>query len=353
MAKIFQYFPIEEIRSRLNLNQGVFRNLPSDLLALAFIPEYPPAGLVDNDFLNELQRRYGYRNYEIFEFFGDSVLDFIVVKMITEYPQITSSGFGSRIKSSIVNNKNLSCLLKEKSLCQYALAKPPANKPYKPCADIFEAIIGILYFWLDRQKINPIPVIEQWLNDTFDIKTQIGNEVMNRPQASCRLKRIRKEKEKRQIINVKNPEIIQTLQYWRNERQNFSPQWQKLRTDGWLVALDLMYKLNILPSNRILDIINLVRPNLNKIRNNLPNDSKEIEKIFTELLPGVDPELWESLPLNRQILINYLDWIDSGQQQVLVPVLNLLKHNQPNLNLPQEINNPLDIINYFLDNTDF
>lgn len=353
MARIFEYFPIEEIKTRLNLNQGIFRNLPSDLLALAFIPEYPPAGLVSNNFLNQLQTKYGYRNYEIFEFFGDAVLDFIVVKMITENPQITSSGFGSRIKSSIVNNKNLTCLMREKSLCQYALSPPPDNKPWKPCADTFEAIIGVLYFWLDKQKINPIPVIEEWLNETFDIRNQIINEIMSKPQMTCRLRRIRREREERKIINVKDQNIIKLLQYWKDQRQSFTTEWQKLRTDGWLVALDLAYRLSILSSNRLSDVINLVRSELNKIRNNIPNDPNEIAKIFQSLLPGVEPELWESLPLNRQVLINYLDWIDNGQAEVLVPVLNLLKFKQPNINLPKEINSPLDIINYFLDNTEY
>lgn len=344
MTDIVTRLPINEIRQKLNLDKGIFKNIPDDLILLAFLPEHPPPGLVSNQLLNNLQRKYGYNNYEFFEFFGDSVLDFIVVRMMTRYPQINNPDIGTRTKQNIVKNSNLDCMLRNRTVCAYALEKGP-----KACANIFEAIVGILYFWLDQQKMDTLNILEEWLDSSFNIKGQIIEQIKgNSPTCKKPRSRPKPEPEIPEII-VKNKELIFDLKYWKDQKQSVTKKWENLAKTGWPVASDLGYRLKIFPSKKEEDIANLVQSEIDKIKRSTPDNVNNIIKIFQRLLPGVDRELWESLRPTKQVLLNYLDWLETGDIERLAPILNLWKSSNKDIILPDEINSPLDVVNYFLD----
>ena len=126
---------------------------------------------IKNYFIRQLFTRksysvqYGGENSEIFEFIGDKVLDFYVVKIISEqfgamnlnceYSLRLDEGQFTTIKSRLVNNKSLAKIIDEWDIAKYiAVGKcdiaNEIDKEEKVKADLFEAILGaiaIQYKW--------------------------------------------------------------------------------------------------------------------------------------------------------------------------------------------------------------
>lgn len=116
-------------------------------------------------FLEQLFTRKSYsvqnggENNEIFEFIGDKVLDFYVVKIITErYGALTmncefsfrvNEGRFTTVKSDIVNNKALAKIIDEWGIAKYIVVGKcdvanEIDKEEKVKADLFEAILGAI-----------------------------------------------------------------------------------------------------------------------------------------------------------------------------------------------------------------
>ena len=142
---------MEEIREKLLLDVGVWVDLPDELISLAFKQESFP----------NIKREYKVDNRQLYEFFGDSVLQLLVSKILLETekgPDLTP-GTATEGRSLLVRNSTLKCLLDMKGLCYDS-----GDKYY---ADCFEALIGIMYWWALKNVENPLEKIEQWLEDNF------------------------------------------------------------------------------------------------------------------------------------------------------------------------------------------
>lgn len=99
-----------------------------------------------------------YNINERYEFIGDTILDFITVNMIIRNVDVPQ-GDMDKIKSRVVKNETLSCLMKNEYQCSDI-------KDTNLCADRFESIIGAMYKWLSiNQKlgINATRLIEEYL----------------------------------------------------------------------------------------------------------------------------------------------------------------------------------------------
>lgn len=103
--------------------------------------------------------QHGGENNEIFEFIGDKVLDFYVVKFIAErfgamnlnceYSLRINEGHFTTVKSEIVNNKSLAKIIDEWDIAKYiAVGKcdivNEIDKEEKVKADLFEALLGAI-----------------------------------------------------------------------------------------------------------------------------------------------------------------------------------------------------------------
>lgn len=118
--------------------------------------------------------QHGGENNEIFEFIGDKVLDFYVVKFIAErlgamslnceYSLRLNEGSFTTVKSDIVNNKSLAKIIDEWDIAKYlAVGKcdiaNEIDKEEKVKADLFEAILGaiaIQYKWNPKVLENAV-----------------------------------------------------------------------------------------------------------------------------------------------------------------------------------------------------
>lgn len=126
---------------------------------------FKKAGYVPRASLNQAFTRssyssqYGGRDNEELEFIGDSVLNFYVVKILTDR-------FGSRdndhyfcirlnyhkidqLKKQLVSNENLARIIDELEFAQYLIVgktdiQNEIDKQIKPKADLFEAILGAI-----------------------------------------------------------------------------------------------------------------------------------------------------------------------------------------------------------------
>lgn len=89
-------------------------------------------------------------NYERMEFFGDSILNFIISEALCKQFPSASEGQLSRLRSSLVKGKTLAKIAREIDLSEHLVMSPPEMKRggFKRdsvLADSFEAIIGAIY----------------------------------------------------------------------------------------------------------------------------------------------------------------------------------------------------------------
>jgi len=101
--------------------------------------------------------------YERLEFFGDSILGYIIAKyMYKRYPD-QSEGFLSKMRTKIVNGKMLGYLSECIGFSKFALISKQiedinGRKNYKIMEDILEAFIGALFI-----DSNNIDIVEKWI----------------------------------------------------------------------------------------------------------------------------------------------------------------------------------------------
>lgn len=90
---------------------------------------------------------YGYESNEKLEFFGDSILSFIVSeKLYLNYAK--NEGELSSVRSSLVSAQNLSMIIDKMDIFKYYLANSQIvkmNMPVNVKADLFESILGAIY----------------------------------------------------------------------------------------------------------------------------------------------------------------------------------------------------------------
>ncbi len=176
------YNIILKVRRALGLNVAPWNQIPDYLLLVAFVhPDTTKHKLLAEDIQKHMQETYGLVNYESFEFLGDRILEVVVTNMMLEDYILTGTpGFFTQTKAALVKNASLECYMQSKDLCKCIIGvKTPTTKQ---CADIFEAIIGIMFYHLNNSGYGytSINYIESWLNSEFDLRGRMYNVVVGR-----------------------------------------------------------------------------------------------------------------------------------------------------------------------------
>ena len=154
---IFHYPLIEEI--------------DDDLILLSIIE---PQSLLNKSLKDRLTKKYQSENYDRLEFLGDAVLELLISDLLFK-KGLSEVGKMSQMRSVIVRNVSLICLMNDKTLCNI---NAPINKS---CADIFESIVGAVYIHLNQYEVNPIKIMTQWLIDIWNID-YIIDDIIDHPK---------------------------------------------------------------------------------------------------------------------------------------------------------------------------
>ncbi|WP_392535587.1 ribonuclease III family protein [Nostoc sp. C117] len=88
------------------------------------------------------------RQYEVLEFFGDSVLGFVVSEYLVQRFTIDRPGWFTEVKSKLVEDKNLSLIARGLNLGAIVTIPNTSSKEQitdRVVADILEALIGAIY----------------------------------------------------------------------------------------------------------------------------------------------------------------------------------------------------------------
>lgn len=125
---------------------------PQKKLPLRFRkPELLDAALHHPSYRNENPPRPELQNFDRLEFFGDSVLNYVICRKIFKIFPEADEGMLSRLRSILVSRRILSRISKELRLTKFIrLGKSLQNQPEflksKVFADTFEALIAAYYF---------------------------------------------------------------------------------------------------------------------------------------------------------------------------------------------------------------
>ena len=145
------------VRETLINKYDAIKNMPDDLLLVA----------LTSPNTNNKMTKYGSADYERLEFLGDAVLELIVSDIIFDEYSLKDPGELSAFKSRLVRNSTLYCMMNDKKLCNPILSK-------KRCADMFESILGAIYYYLKQIKYKQIlEFIRLWLIIEWNFDTTI------------------------------------------------------------------------------------------------------------------------------------------------------------------------------------
>ncbi len=164
---------IEKLRELVINHYIELINIPDDLLLLALSKLPRDKSLIT---------KYGSSDYNRLEFLGDAVLDLIVADVLFHNFSITTSKELSIMRSKMVQNISLTCLSEHKGLCDLII---PYRHGDKDCADVFEALIGAIYYYLKPTYNNPLEFILYWLNKEFNFSAIIDYLLINIDDNVC------------------------------------------------------------------------------------------------------------------------------------------------------------------------
>lgn len=177
----------DRIRQKTNLNYGIWRDLPDELLLLAFIPR----GATIPDELRELlEREYENVDYEVFEFFGDAVLELLVTQIMFELGSITRLSDYHRFRQEIVKNLTLLCFMQQKYLCEeiieFDTRQGDEYDDWKTCADSLEALLGVLYYYAYyiRSDREAFILVSEYFRQNWTLQEVIAN-LMDTGRTQC------------------------------------------------------------------------------------------------------------------------------------------------------------------------
>lgn len=134
-----------------------------------------------------LLENYGMIHHEKFEFYGDRIISAINATqlLVNDYHSI------GKIINIAGQNKVFICLMKNKNLCRGFFHNKPLRG--KSCADTFEAIIGLLYWYLEKtygSRFDTLQYVEQWLNSARNPDKILSEVANNRPACIPKNKQI-------------------------------------------------------------------------------------------------------------------------------------------------------------------
>jgi 23S rRNA maturation mini-RNase III len=173
----------QRIKNILGLNGDVWAALDNDLLLLAFIRGPSPH---IKDLLGRLGRKYNQTSVGVPAYLGDAVLEIIATMYLFEAFIITNNsksrrkkveeGTLSQYREALVKNATLFCHMERKNLCD-EIINPPRNPNVKVCADLVEAIVGVLFYYLHylQHLPNALSIIHDWFKQTFYVDESLAS----------------------------------------------------------------------------------------------------------------------------------------------------------------------------------
>jgi len=147
---------------------NVFKYFPDvdlDLVELAMTDKQPMGNNRNfNSLIDILDAKYGVRksklNNSTLAFYGDTVLDMIVVDRIRDWYGINvSSSKLTFVRKEMVSNQKLLMFSRELDICCSIFGKCNGDqklKSHNSCTESMEAIIGVLYFQYGIQSLYDI-----------------------------------------------------------------------------------------------------------------------------------------------------------------------------------------------------
>ncbi|MCC5636859.1 ribonuclease III [Nostoc sp. CHAB 5844] len=128
-------------------------------------------GFIPNN-LTEYRNAITLRKYQVLEFFGDSILGFVVAEyLVSNFRIIGKSGWFTKVKSNVVNDKNLSDIAKRINLKSIILIPSTSSIEQitdRVLADVIEALISAIY--LDQGLDKCTQIVFKLLNlDKIDV----------------------------------------------------------------------------------------------------------------------------------------------------------------------------------------
>lgn len=160
---------IDKLKSTI-FNYPLLTDIDEDLILLAITE---PNKYITNPLKNNLMLKYKDINNDRLEFLGDAVLELLISDLLYN-KNIKSVGDMSKIRSVIVRNVSLICLMNDRNLCDISTV---INKS---CADLFEALIGAAYIHYNLyDNINPIKEMIGWMINIWNIDFIIDDIILN------------------------------------------------------------------------------------------------------------------------------------------------------------------------------
>ncbi len=99
------------------------------------------------------------RQYQVLEFFGDAILDFIVSEYLIESFPIDQPGWFTKVRSRLVEEKNLSLVGKKIGLSEMAIIPSTSSKEHvtdSVVSDMVEAVLGAIYLDQGMRKCREV-----------------------------------------------------------------------------------------------------------------------------------------------------------------------------------------------------
>lgn len=164
---------ISILRESFRLDKGNWKDMSDYLFSLAFTHK---SFLMCPVLKKIFREQYGSSNYEIFEFIGDRVLYMITTQYLMERNMslLTPRNF-TELMVTITRNSTLECFYNALDGCPNVL-KDKYEKDPKICADTFESLVGVLYFYqsiIKKKGYRALNDVHIWLDDVFQFYARI------------------------------------------------------------------------------------------------------------------------------------------------------------------------------------
>jgi len=176
------------MRKAFGLEILPWKNMPDDLILLAQLQK---SSKISNSLRNDLETKYGFTYEQPLEFLGDRIIELISVQVAFALGKrgIHSLDF---MRKQLTKNATLFCLMQSQDLCRFV-----EHSHTKQCSNLFEAIIGAMYFYLfsilkDRESFS---IITNYVMEKFWKQEAINYAVNNDPKLTSCNKSWKKSKE--------------------------------------------------------------------------------------------------------------------------------------------------------------
>lgn len=168
---------MKECKKKLKLTDIVWENLDWKLLLLAFLHR---SGFdkLNSCLLQEIKEKYQWSDCDKLEFHGDTILEMLVNGYLwsSEYKDYTSGDL-TIIKSELTQNKTLFLFMKQYDLDDYIIKDNSINSE-KIVSDSFEAIIGVLYYYLFficNLRYQSLDILSDWFENLWSISSHLSS----------------------------------------------------------------------------------------------------------------------------------------------------------------------------------